>query len=174
MPRNAALQFQITLAAWKKIPRLEAHLQKAAHATFEHLPKKFHFAASANVLLTGNAKVKQLNHDFRGINKPTNVLSFPQYLPAELSRFGKQKVNIELGDIALAYQYIAAEAKRDHKLLKNHITHLVIHGLLHLFGYDHLMNRDAEQMEKLERKIMKSLGLPDPYAAPTAPNKTRP
>ena len=165
MPRSPInLIFQIDLAAWKRIPRLEAQLQKAARMALDHLPKKFRFSATVNVLLTGNAKIRQLNHDFRGISKPTNVLSFPQYEPAELTRLGREKAPLELGDIALGYQYIVDEAKKDHKLLINHLTHLILHGLLHLFGYDHLTMPDAEHMEKLERKIMASLGLPDPYA----------
>jgi probable rRNA maturation factor len=87
MPRSPInLIFQIDLAAWKRIPRLEAQLQKAARMALDHLPKKFRFSATVNVLLTGNAKIRQLNHDFRGISKPTNVLSFPQYEPAELTR----------------------------------------------------------------------------------------
>ena len=169
MPKpKSPLIFQIELSSWKRIPGLETRLQKAAHAALTHLPKKFSFPATATVLLTGNAKIRQLNHDFRGMNKPTNVLSFPQYEPAQLARLGGKKDTIELGDIALGYQYIVAEAKKDHKLLINHLTHLILHGLLHLFGYDHMTMVDAEHMEKLERKIMASLGLPDPYAAAPA------
>jgi probable rRNA maturation factor len=158
------LDFQITLAAWKRVPRLRVRLQAAAQATLDHLPKRLRFSSSATVLLAGNAKVRQLNHDFRGMDKATNVLSFPQYEVNELLRLGKQKHAVELGDIVLAYQYVAAEAKKDDKILGDHITHLIIHGLLHLFGYDHMEEREAEQMEKLEIKIMKSLGLPNPYS----------
>ena len=161
---TASLDFQITLAAWRRVPRLRTRLQQAAQATLDHLPKKLRFPATATVLLAGNAKIRLLNHDFRGIDQATNVLSFPQFSPEALPRLGKQKNAVELGDIALAYHYVAAEAKKDGRLLIDHITHLVIHGFLHLFGYDHLCDHDAEKMEKLEIKIMKALSLPDPYA----------
>lgn len=168
------LEFQVTLASWRRVPRLRARLQLAAQTTLDHLPKKLHFPFTATVLLTGNAKVRQLNHDFRGMDKATNVLSFPQYDPAELPRLAKQKGPVELGDIALAYQYVVSEAKNDNKLLINHITHLVIHGLLHLFGYDHLNDKDAGQMEKLEIEIMRELDLPNPYAPqPTTTTKRK-
>ncbi|MDR3423934.1 MAG: rRNA maturation RNase YbeY [Alphaproteobacteria bacterium] len=167
------LDIQTTVASWRRVPRLRARLQKAAQATLAHLPQKLRFPVSATILLAGNAKVRQLNNDFRGIDKPTNVLSFPQFSPADLPRLGKRGEIIELGDIAIAYQYVVAEAKADNKLLTDHLTHLIIHGLLHLFGYNHLNNRDAEQMENLETKIMNSLGLPDPYAPQPAPHKRR-
>jgi probable rRNA maturation factor len=160
----ALLDFQITVAAWRRIPRLRARLLAAAQTTVNYLPKKFRVPFTATILLTGNAKVRQLNHDFRGIDKLTNVLSFPQFDPDALPKHGKQKYRIELGGIALAYQYIAAEAKNDDKILINHIIHLVIHGILHLFGYDHMGDKEAAAMEKREIKIMKALGLPDPYA----------
>ena len=174
---TALLDFQITVASWRRIPRLRARLQQAAQVTVAHLPKKFVFSFSATVLLAGNAKIKQLNHDFRGLDKPTTVLSFPQFSPAELPKLGKQKTVVELGDIALAYQYMSKEAKENNKLLINHATHLVVHGLLHLFGYDHGHDSEAAVMEKLETKIMKALGLPDPYLAPMGkearPNKSK-
>ncbi len=161
---TSLLDFQITLAAWRRVPRLRARLHQAAQATLDHLPKKLRFPVTATVLLAGNAKIRQLNHDFRGLDQATNVLSFPQFPPAALPRLAKNKGAAELGDIAIAYQYVAAEAKKDGRLLIDHITHLVIHGFLHLFGYDHLCDQDAEHMEKLETKIMKALDLPDPYA----------
>jgi len=174
MPDPAAtLDFQITVAGWRRIPRLRAHLQRAAQVTLDHLPKRFRFPVSATVLLTGNAKIRQLNRDFRGLDKATNVLSFPQFTPPELGRLGKGKSVIELGDIALAYQYTVAQARYDHKILINHVTHLVVHGLLHLFGYDHMQDQEAEQMERLEIRILKALGLPDPYAVPQTTTKEK-
>ena len=158
------LDFQIVGLSWKRIPGLRARLLEAARVTALHLPKKFQFPFTATVLLTGNAKLHQLNHDFRGQDKPTNVLSFPQFAPTELPKLGRQKGVVELGDIAIAHAYSAKEAKENNKLFENHVTHLLIHGLLHLFGYDHLHDQEAELMEKQEIRIMKALGLPDPYA----------
>jgi len=161
--------------AWQRIPRLAARLKKAAAVTQTHLPKQLQFPVSVTLLLTTNAAIRRLNHDFRGIDKPTNVLSFPQYEPADLRRLTAVKTPVEIGDIAIAYQYMVDEAKRDHKLLINHITHLFIHGFLHLFGYDHLNDPDATRMERLETKIMAALDLPDPYrdADITEPKRAR-
>ena len=161
----ASLDFQIELASWRRIPKLRARLLEAARVTAAHLPKKFAFPFTATLLLTGNARVRRLNHDFRGMDKPTNVLSFPHYPPQLLPKAGKHKGVVELGDIALAYQYVVSESKKEHKMLINHVTHLVIHGLLHLFGYNHELDHEAESMERLEIRIMKALGHSDPYAA---------
>jgi probable rRNA maturation factor len=160
---DIALDIVIQDARWRKIPRLEARLRKAAAAVSLHLPKNLRFAAEATVLLTKDAEVRRLNRDFRGRDKPTNVLSFPQFEPAELSKKGKSKGRIGLGDIALGYQYIVVESDKNHNILINHVVHLMIHGLLHLFGYDHLTDTDAVRMERLEKTIMAGLGLPDPY-----------
>ena len=78
-----------------------------------------------------------------------------------------------MGDIVLGYQYIVAEAKKDNKILINHLSHLLIHGILHLFGYDHISGPEAVSMERLETKIMAGLGLPDPYAPRTKERKAR-
>jgi probable rRNA maturation factor len=157
------LDLQITQEAWKKIPRLRARLAVAAEATNSLLPKSLQFPATATVLLTGNADVRRLNKDFRGLDKATNVLSFPQFSPPDLRRAAKTGKAVELGDIAIARQYTAAEARAENKELPDHLTHLLVHGLLHLFGYDHLTEAEAEKMEKLEIKILKSLGVPNPY-----------
>jgi probable rRNA maturation factor len=179
------LTLQTKLPAWKRIPRLRSHLQKAAEATWAHLPARFQLPCEVGVLLTGDAGMRRLNRDFRGIDKPTNVLSFPEFGGKELSKLASyppraptrgghdaaSKIDctypIFIGDIALGYQYIVVEAKKDHKILKNHLSHLMIHGILHLFGYDHIHDKDASRMERLEKKIMVSLGLPDPYQLTT-------
>ena len=153
-------------AAWRTLPGLTARLKRAAAAVQAQLPARGRFPATATLLLTDNKTIRQLNRDFRGLDKPTNVLSFPQHEPAELSKSGKSGQVIELGDMAIAYQYVVAEAKAERKLLMNHLSHLLIHGLLHLFGYDHLSERQAGAMEGLERTIMASMQLPDPYAVP--------
>lgn len=151
-------------AAWSRVKGLRPRLAEAAMVTQQHLHKNLRFPISATLLLTTDAEIKRLNRDFRGKDKATNVLSFPQLEPANLRRLKNQKTAVEIGDIAIAYQYIVAEAKKDHKILIDHVTHLFIHGLLHLFGYDHLTDPEALLMERLEMKIMAALDLPDPYA----------
>ena len=106
------------------------------------------------VLLTDDDTVHALNRQFRGRNQPTNVLSFPAVSTA----------GAHLGDIALAYGVCAGEAQAQGKPLSAHLQHLVVHGVLHLLGYDHEEAAEAEAMEAIERQIMSVLGVPDPYA----------
>lgn len=107
------------------------------------------------VLLTDDDSVRELNARFRGKDTATNVLSFP----------APQNPEGHLGDIALAYGVCAREAAEQAKPLAHHLQHLVAHGVLHLVGYDHETDAEAEQMEGLERVILAGLGVPDPYAA---------
>ncbi len=107
-----------------------------------------------SLLLTDDASARELNARFRGIDKATNVLSFPAPATARP----------HLGDVALAYGVCAAEAQAQHKPLGDHLTHLVVHGVLHLVGYDHQADSDAAMMEDKERAILRGLGKPDPYA----------
>jgi probable rRNA maturation factor len=148
---------------WRKIPKLRTRLQKATEVTLSQLPKNLIFPVAITLLLTKDKVVQGLNRDYRGKDKPTNVLSFPQFTHRELTKIGKGNATTELGDIVIAYQYMVAEAKNDHKILINHFIHLFIHGLLHLFGYDHISDKDANRMERLEKQIMAQLQLPDPY-----------
>ncbi len=111
------------------------------------------------VLLTDDETVRDLNQRFRGKDRPTNVLSFPA---AEMPGVDPRP----LGDIVLAYGVCAAEAEEQSKTLTNHLTHLVVHGVLHLLGRDHEDDADAEAMEGEERAILASLGVSDPYRLP--------
>ena len=108
-----------------------------------------------SVLLTSDEAVQALNQRFRHQDKPTNVLSFP----------APQNPEHHLGDIALAFETCEREAAEQGKSLAHHLQHLVAHGALHLVGYDHQSDADAEAMEALEREILSGLGVPDPYAA---------
>ena len=128
---------------------------------------------SLSLLLTSDEAVRKLNASFRGMDKTTNVLSFPQFKRQEIKKFSARAQEIySVGDIALSSLYVAQEAKIQGKILKNHVTHLLIHGILHLFGYDHMTAAQAARMEILEKKIMAELGLPDPYESPT-PTKAK-
>ena len=124
-----------------------------------------------SVMLTTDAAVRDLNATYRGQDKPTNVLSFPVDPPAQ----GRKTVRGPkmLGDVAIAYGVLTREAKAEGKTLKNHLSHLVVHGVLHLLGYDHEGDADARTMERLETKLLARLGIADPYAPPDAPLRAR-
>ena len=112
-----------------------------------------------SVKLTDDAEVQSLNARYRGQNKPTNVLSFP----ADMDGPHPPDSPVFLGDIVLAYETLLREADETGKNPTDHLTHLVIHGLLHLMGYDHEQDVDAHRMEGLETRILKDLDIPDPY-----------
>ena len=109
-----------------------------------------------SIVLTDDAEQQGLNRDWRGIDKPTNVLSFPQIEP-----FGP--VTGILGDIVLARETLEREAAELDKPFTDHYTHLVVHGFLHILGYDHVDEAQALVMEGLETQILATLGIPDPY-----------
>lgn len=115
------------------------------------------------VLLTDDAGVQALNKTWRGIDAPTNVLSFPAVWRDEGSP-ETDGVPLMLGDIAIAYETLRKEADSESKPFENHLAHLTVHGFLHLLGYDHTTDDEAEIMEGLETKILAQLGIPDPYA----------
>ena len=107
-----------------------------------------------------DARIADLNRDFRGKPSPTNVLSWPA---SETPPFEGGTPEISLGDIAIAYETCLREAEEKGISVQNHVTHLVIHGILHLLGYDHTTDSDAEEMEALEIKALAKLGINNPY-----------
>jgi probable rRNA maturation factor len=116
--------------------------------------------AEISVVLTNDAEIKTLNHDYRDKDKPTNVLSFPLM---DINSGAPLGDPVALGDVVFAYETIAREAKEQDKSFVDHLTHLLIHGVLHLVGYDHIADQEAEIMEKLEIHILKGLGIENPY-----------
>ena len=147
---------------WSALENASDLIQHAAQAAILDGPA----APSAgtvdvSILLEGDAALQVLNKQWRGKDKPTNVLSFPAPpLPVAVDLPGAE---MSLGDIALSYDTLAAEALNEGKSLAAHLQHLVVHGMLHLQGYDHETPDEAEEMEALERRILASLGVADPY-----------
>jgi probable rRNA maturation factor len=142
--------------AWAEaLPQAASLSRTAAEAVLAHLPGEAEGPESLAILLTDDEEVAALNEEFRGKAGPTNVLSFP----------AAENPEHHLGDIALAFGVCAREAREQGKPLANHLQHLVAHGVLHLLGYDHIIEAEAEEMEGLERAILAGLGIPDPYAA---------
>ena len=114
-----------------------------------------------SLLFTDDAAVRQINHSWRGQDKPTNVLSFPAFPVAPGDMPGPM-----LGDILLALETVSREAMSMDIPFDNHLTHLLVHGFLHLLGYGHIDEHDARTMESLETRILGALDLSDPYATP--------
>ncbi len=108
------------------------------------------YEAEVSVVLADDTFVQNLNREYRNKDKPTNVLSFPQDAPM-------------LGDIVLAYETIAHEASDQDKAFSDHLSHLLVHGTLHLLGYDHETDEEAEEMEGLEIEILGEMGVKNPY-----------
>src|SRR6266851_3299219 len=125
-------------------------------------PNKAAGEAELAVMLTDDAGIRTLNNNWRGIDKPTNVLSFPALQPTGKS--GPDDAPRMLGDIAIAYETTRKEADDEQKPFDHHLSHLAVHGFLHLIGYDHENDDAAEAMESLEQEILAQLGIPDPYA----------
>jgi probable rRNA maturation factor len=116
------------------------------------------------VRLTSDAEVRMLNRQYRGQDKPTNVLSFPMVQPDLIETLSNtDDGEVLLGDIVLAHETCVREAAERGVPLKDHAAHLIVHGALHLLGYDHMTDADAEAMEDIERATMAALGLHDPY-----------
>ncbi len=168
------LEFIRLAGPWRMRKKLAAALESVLPDLMARSAKLPRGTYVITVALTDDRQQKALNHQFRGINKPTNVLSFPQFSPRALAKIKPGSALVPLGDISLAYQYIVYEATTDHKILCNHIIHLVIHGILHILGYNHETARQAAAMETLERIILDAMQIPDPYAPPPAtPRRSR-
>jgi probable rRNA maturation factor len=140
------------------VPSVAAVVERAAEAAFAAVPEA-PAQAEISIALVDDDAIRALNRDFRGKDQPTNVLSFPA---PPLNIPGAPAL---LGDIAVAYQTTAAEAAAEAKSIAAHLSHLIVHGVLHLVGYDHIDPEDAELMEAMERDILAALGIADPYAA---------
>jgi probable rRNA maturation factor len=150
------IEVAIEDGAWSAaLPDAEAVAAAAAEAALAEVDG---MAGEIAIMLADDAAVRALNASFRGQDKPTNVLSFPAGPGARG----------QAGDIALAYGVCAAEAAAQGKPLADHLKHLVVHGVLHLYGHDHEDDGQALIMENLERRILNRLGVPDPYGVEPA------
>lgn len=163
MPQTAHPITEVVVAAdcWQHEPEAEATVQRAIAAASAATDADVGGAEIA-VMLTDDAEIRTLNKDFRGIDKPTNVLSFPA--PDIDLAADDDAAPRTLGDIAIAYETLRREADEEKKPFLHHLSHLAVHGFLHLVGYDHETDDEAEQMETLEIEILAQLGIPDPYA----------
>lgn len=145
------LTVQIRKAGWRKLPGLAAASRRVARAAHEAAVAEGIAALAGEVTLAfaDDDAIAALNALFRGQQKPTNVLSFPD-------RNGG-------GDVMLALETVAKEAARQGKTVADHTAHLIVHGILHLMGYDHLKHTEARRMERLEAAVLSGFGIADPY-----------
>ena len=155
--QTPTIEIAVAGGDWPAQPRLNRLAQRAVEAALGALaPPQAAPPGVLSLLFTDDAEMQALNARWRGIGKPTNVLSFPP--PPGAGPAGL------LGDIAMAAQTVRREAALAQKPLEDHIAHLIIHGFLHLLGYDHEVEAEAEAMEQLERTALKRMGIADPYA----------
>jgi probable rRNA maturation factor len=161
IPRDPpAVDLAVRSALWRSLADAEATVREAiaaAAALCDAVPSD----CEVSVVLTDDAGIRALNKQWRGIDRATNVLSFPA--PAAPAPVDAPCV---LGDIVIAYEYLDREAALEDKTPLVHLAHLTVHGFLHLVGYDHTTDEEAALMEGLEARILATLGLPDPYAKP--------
>jgi probable rRNA maturation factor len=160
---NAAIpitEILVTADGWRDEPGAETAIERAIAAAAAGVDADLADTEIA-VMLTDDSTMRTLNLDWRGIDKPTNVLSFPAETKAAPRKGGPPRM---LGDIAIAYETVRREADDAHTPFDHHLSHLAVHGFLHLIGYDHETDDDAETMEALEQHILAQLGIPNPYA----------
>ncbi len=159
---DPAIDVLVEAPVWRNLPDAENIIRRAITAASEE-GTKGHSGGEISVLLCDDATITGLNSHWRGEERPTNVLSFPA--PVATASPGGEAGLAPLGDIAIAYETVAREAEREGKPVADHLAHLAVHGFLHLLGYDHHMEAEAERMERLERDILARIGISDPYAS---------
>ena len=154
------IDINIACQGWPEPDELQQLAERSVAAAIKVAKIKLSPEAELSLMFGDDAAIKALNQQFRGIDRPTNVLSFPgeEISPGE-------EPGLVLGDIAFALQTLIREADLEGKAFDHHLCHLMIHGFLHLLGYDHLNDSEAEQMESLEIRALATLGIADPYAS---------
>ena len=172
MKRTAAAGLKIDVLVdsehWKNAGTAKAVVRRALKQAATTLSTK---SAELAIVLTDDAAMRRLNRNWRGVDAPTNVLSFATKNPG--NRHMRDRVSDELdkrlgkhlGDIVLAYETVKREARREGKPFDHHLAHLAVHGFLHLLGYDHASSAQARRMETIERAVLRDLAVPDPYRA---------
>jgi probable rRNA maturation factor len=159
------IDISVACPGWTEAcPVVEKRVRHVAELALAHgtqaLGLKWQGPLEVGITLADTANQQRLNRDYRGIDRSTNVLAFPAWRAEAPLPPG---VPILLGDVVLALEKVADEAREQNKPLDHHLSHLVVHGVLHLLGYDHLVEAEAVTMEALERSILEELGVSDPY-----------
>jgi probable rRNA maturation factor len=160
---KVSLDVSVPSSLWRRLPRARMIARETIAAAAESGgPSE---GGEVGLCLADDAALQALNLRWRGLDKPTNVLSFPAAIDAVVDRVGRaRRARRHVGDIALAYETLAREAEDLGVPLVDHYRHLLAHGFLHLIGYDHETDAEAERMEALETRILTRFGVGDPYA----------
>lgn len=156
-PLSAQIDVRVDEPAWGAEDPLERLARRALETSVAVADLECPAEPELSLLFTNDTAMRALNNQWRGKDKPTNVLSFP-------GSDGEDPDAPLLGDIVLAFETCRSEAVADDKPFEDHVTHLLVHGILHLFGFDHETDAEAEEMEACETAILAALGIPDPYA----------
>jgi probable rRNA maturation factor len=159
-PSRTCTDLTIGDERWDCVAGLQDLISKLALETLREVQLSPSSHCVSVALLSG-AEVRSLNKAFRGVDSPTNVLSFPS--PSAARALGRKDEPVFLGDVALSYETVESEASAQDKTMLQHAAHLVVHGILHLAGFDHGGDADAECMEAAERNILAKFDIPDPY-----------
>jgi probable rRNA maturation factor len=155
---DVAIDILVEAGDWPDEPALAAMARRAVDGILIEIGAAAATRSELSVVFTDDAHIRSLNAGWRGKDKPTNVLSFPAF-----SGSGSKVLPPMLGDVVLACETVTSEALNEGKPLADHMTHLIVHGILHLIGYDHEDDAEAEMMEQAERRILAGLAIPDPY-----------
>jgi len=167
-----SIDLDVRSKKWAEEKNIESFVKKTCKTLIELTEiKKIltkNFELEVSVLLVSDAQIKKINLEFRQKDKPTNVLSFPSLDENLVREIGLKKAlgpheYLLLGDIILAYETIKKESLAQKKKFRDHLTHLLLHSILHLIGHDHEDEKMAKTMEALEIKILKKLGIQNPY-----------
>lgn len=152
------IQLAIEDEGWAEETSLRPVVEQAVAAAIGTAKLRFEPGSELSLLFTSDAGVRRLNREWRNVDKATNVLSFPgrDVTPRDIA-------GPLLGDIVLARETVGEEASLEHKKFEHHLSHLIVHGLLHLFGYDHANDEDAAIMESIEQRALAQLGIANPY-----------
>ena len=154
------LDFYNEIYYLRKIKIFDLMLSNIKKFTDSFLEKKI---LNFSILLTNDAEIKEINHKYRNLNKPTNVLSFKSMIN-EINYFKNTEQEIHLGEIIISMERIFCESKINNVLFKDHFIHIFLHAILHILGYNHETDSERVKMEKIEISILKNLGIKNPYA----------
>ncbi len=158
-PQDVAIDVLIEAGEWPARAKLRSLAERAVGAAADRACPDLEPGAEVSLLFTDDSRMRRLNLRYRGKDRPTNVLSLPA------ARLLVGRIGPLLGDIVLAAETVRGEAKAQELAESDHLTHLIVHGFLHLIGYDHEGDAEALVMEGLETAILNDLGIADPYAA---------